>query len=80
MLFRSQWYIKEETYLLERYSNRILKIKTAATTLVGFQEDTLKIELVCLDFAIAILREQTHKDVRRTKMGKNFFLGTAAEL
>lgn len=46
----------------------------------GFQEDTLKIELVCLDFAIAILREQTHKDVRRTKMGKNFFLGTAAEL
>lgn len=46
----------------------------------GFQEDTLKIELVYLDFAIAILREQTHEDVRRTKMGKNFFLGTAAEL
>ena len=46
----------------------------------GFQEDTLKIELVCLDSAIAILREQTHKDVGRTKMGKNFFLGTVAEL
>ena len=33
------YYMKEETYLLERYSNRILKIKTTATTLVSFQED-----------------------------------------
>ena len=34
------YYIKEETYLLERHSNKILKIKAIVTTLVSFQDDT----------------------------------------
>lgn len=36
----------------------------------GFQEDTLKIELVCLDFAIAILRNRHTRMFEEPRWGR----------